>query len=226
MLIAEDLLLLLTDDSTGKPAVSTGTLDLALAGAVMLELALKGALDVAGPGEDVKPGRVVVRSSRPTGNRVLDEALTRTAAAGPRKAQDLLPKIGKGLREELLARLTGRGILRAEEGRILWIIPTRSWPAEDSTHEHELRADLRDVLVAGRTPGQREAALISLLSACDAVPKVVRGVPAREVKRRAKAIAEGEFAGAAVRKAIDAVNAGMIAAVTAATAAAATSAGS
>ncbi len=37
--MAEDLLLLLTDDATGKFAVSGATMDLALAGACVLQLA-------------------------------------------------------------------------------------------------------------------------------------------------------------------------------------------
>ena len=218
MLIAEDLLLLLTHDDTGKHLVSGSTLDLALAGAVLLELAEREAVDVAGPGEQVRQGRLVVRDDRPTGDPVLDEALRRLAAAGAKKPQDVLPKIGKGLRASLLARLVQRGIVRAEEGRVLGLFATRSWPAEDSAHEEQVRAALHDVLVVGRTPAVREAELISLLQAVDAVPKVVGGLPGRELKRRAKAVAEGEFAGQAVRKAVEAVNSAVYAAIAATTA--------
>jgi len=59
------------------------------------------------------------------------------------------------------------------------------------------------------------AALVSLLQAIDQVPKVLGdvGMPARDLRRRAKEISEGGFADIAVRKAAEAVNAAMTAAV-------------
>ncbi len=50
MLLAEDLLLLLTDDDTGKLAASRTEVDLALGGALLVELALMDRVDVAGAG--------------------------------------------------------------------------------------------------------------------------------------------------------------------------------
>lgn len=223
MLLAEDLLLLLTDDTTGKPVVDGTKLDLALAGAVLLDLATAGRLEVSEPGGSMKPGRVAVLSSQPTGDDVLDEGLRRIEAKRPQKPQSVLPALAKRLRQALYERLVRRGILRFEEGRVLGIFPTKQWPASDSAHEDEARRGLYDVLVVGRTPQQREALLVSLLHAVDGVPKVVAdgGLGKRELKTRAKAIAEGEFAGAAVRKAIEAVNTAVIASVTAAAAASA-----
>lgn len=206
MLIAEDLLLLLTDDSSGKHLVDGSTLDLGLAGAVLLELALAGVVDIAGPGEQARPGRVVVRSRTPVDDPLLREAMQRIVAAGPRKPEDLLPKLATGLRTALLARLTGRGILRTEDGRVLWIFPTRSWPAADSNHESRVRAALQEVLVTHQPAQDREAALVSLLYATGSVTRVVGGAPASEIEQRAKSVADGEFAGKAVRAAIQAVN--------------------
>ena len=215
MLIAEDLLLLLTDDATGKTVVDTTRLDLALAGGVLLELALLGRIDVTGPGGDVKPGRILVRDASPTDDRVLDEALRRIVAKNPRKPEAVVPSLTKGLRGALFDRLAERGIVRADRGTVLGIFPTRSWPAVDSGHEAEVRFGLRDVLVVGRTPTEREAALVSLLHAVDQVPKVVgtTEVPKRELKRRAGEVAAGEFAGAAVKKAVEAVQSAAMAAV-------------
>lgn len=209
MILAEDVLLLLVDDESGRAVVDKTRLGLALAGGVLLDLATLGRVDVAGPGEQVKAGRLVVRDDRPTDDDVLDEALRRIALMGPKKPESVLQTLAKGLRENLLDRLTVRGILRAEEGRILGIFPTHSWPAADSSHERQVRAGLRDVLVAGRTPAPREAALISLLQAIDQVPKALGdvGVPARQLRRRAKDVASASFADEAVRKAVQAVSA-------------------
>ena len=226
MLIAEDVLLLLTDDLTGRPVVDTTRLDLALAGAAVLELATLGRVDVSGPGEEVRPGRLLVRDATPTGDPVLDETVRRIAARRrPAKPQDVLPHLTKGLRAALLDGLVSRGQLVEREGRVLGVFPTRSWPAADGAHEKLLLDGLRDVLVVGRTPTPREASVIGLLHAVDAVPKVLRdvGVPARELRRRAKAVPLDGFAEVAVRKAVEAVQAAMIAAVGASVAVAAAS---
>jgi hypothetical protein len=211
-------LLLLVDDVSGKLGVNTSSLDLALAGGVLLDLATLGRVDVAGPDEEVKEGRLVVRDGQPTGDDVLDDAMRRIGEMRAKKPEGVLPKLAKGLRQALLARLVGRGILRAEEGRVLGIFPTHRWPAVDSGHEREVRAGLQDVLVVGRTPIPREAALVSLLHAIGQVPKVLGdvGVPAKELRRRAKDVSEGGFADEAVRRAVAAVNAATTAAVAAA----------
>lgn len=219
MILADDLLLLLTDDVSGKPVVDGTRLDLALAGAVLLDLATAGRVDVAGPGEPVKAGRLVVRDPRPTDDPVLDEGLRRIVTTGPKKPENVVPVLAKQLRPAIFARLVHHGMLRAVEGRVLRIFPTTSWPAVDPTHENQLRAALHDVLVVGRTPTPREAALVALLQAVDQVPTVLRGtgVPKGELRRRAKAVAQGGFADAAVRRAVEAVNAATTAAIVAST---------
>src|SRR5690606_15009693 len=112
---------------------------------------------------------------------------------GP-QAQGRRRKLATGLRERLLDHLAQRGILRKERDRILGLFPTTRWPAHDSTHEAELRAHLRRVLVDGVQPEPRLAALIALLHAVDAVPRVVGAADRKLAKQRAKAIAEGNWA--------------------------------
>ncbi len=218
MLLAEDVLLLLTDDATGKAIVDSTTLDLALAGAVLLELAAQGRVEVAGPGEPVKAGRLVIRDPNATGDPVLDAALGSIAASQPRKPDSMLGQLKKGLVDELRRRLAARGILRFEEGRILGIFPTNRWPAADSSHENLVRRALHDVLVTGRTATGTEAGLVAILLAVDKVHVVVgeTGLTRRDLKARAKAVAAGGFASEAVRKAIEAVNAAVTASIMAA----------
>ncbi|MEQ4207155.1 GPP34 family phosphoprotein [Actinopolymorpha sp. B9G3] len=225
MLLAEDLLLLLVDDATGKPVTDGTKLDHAIAGALLLELALQGKIDVAETREEnVRKGRLVVRDHAPVGEPVLDDALTFIAGKNGKKPDSVIGPLGKGLRARLLSGLADRGILRREEGRILGIFPTTRWPAEDSRHENALRERLHDVLVVGLTPDDRIGALVSLLSAIDVVPKVVESLDRRALKRRAEEIAEGAWAADAVRRAVEAVNAATVATI-AATAAATSGSG-
>lgn len=54
-MIAEDLLLLMYDDETGKPITGSPGLDFALAGAVLIELTLQHKLDITGHGTGRSP---------------------------------------------------------------------------------------------------------------------------------------------------------------------------
>lgn len=223
MLIAEDLLLLLTDDDTGKLQVDGTALDHGLAGAVLLELAMAGAVAVAEAEDDVKRGRLVLRGSGASGDAVLDEALTRLQRKVGKRPQDAVQSLTKGLRRTLYDRLAQRGIVRAEEDKVLGLFPRTRWPAVDSAQERHTQGQIYDALVHGVGADDRTSALIALLSAVDAVTKVVApqdaAISKQELKSRAKTIASASWASQAVRKSIEAVHASVAAAVVAAGAA-------
>lgn len=219
MIVAEDVLLLLTDDATGRCVVDGTHRDIAVAGAVIAELATAGRIEaVVSTGLF---GRTVLQVVDPTplGDDVLDESLVRAAGPGGTSPTAVLDRIRKGLRERLYARLVERGVLRVTEGRVLGIFPTTAWPAVDSAHEVEVRRGLHDVLVVGRAPTPHEASVVAVLAAVDAVPKALpgTGLPNRELKARAKAVAAGDVGGTAARKAVEAVQAAVVASITAAT---------
>jgi len=226
MLIAEDVLLLLTDDRTGKPVVDSTRLPLALAGAALVELVLANRVAVTDGGRWGSGPRVAVVDPTPLGDRVLDEALARIRGRRqPVPATTVLNALTKGLADALRKRLVERGILRAEEGRVLGIFPTRVWPAADSRHEQALRSQLWDVVVRGRPASDRDLCLVALLHAVDQVPKqfAADGMTAKQLRERAKALAAGNVGGDAVRRAIEAANAAIMASITAASAVAVTS---
>jgi Golgi phosphoprotein 3 (GPP34) len=220
MLLAEDLLLLLTDDDTGKLAVSSTEVDVALGGALLVELTLMHRVDVAEPDERVHEGRLVVRDRDPTGDRLLDEALTIVGQKEGRKPQSVVTRLGKRARVRLYERLVEGGVLRAEDDRILGIFPTHRWPSNDATHESSVRAGLVTALREGATTDARTGALVSLLLALHAVHKAVDpgsvGLSKKELHANAKRIAEGDWAAKAVRQAIDSMNAAIIAATSSA----------
>ena len=224
MLMAEDVLLLLTDDTTGRSLVDGTRRDIAVAGAVIAELAAAGRLEAVTADGVLRRTTLQVVPGPAVGDDVLDEALARVGAGNGSPAA-VLDRIRKGLRERLYARLVERGVLRAQEGRVLGIFPTSSWPAVDGLHEAEVRHGLHEVLVAGRAPTPHEASVVALLSAVDALPKVLpgTGLPNRELRARGKRVAEGDVGGEAARKAWEAVQAAVVAAGTATAVAAASS---
>ena len=222
-LVAEDLLLLLLDDARGTLAASSSAQSL-FGGALLVELALAGLVEV----ED-RPSRWTSAKVRPVadatrpGDPLLAEALA-TVGGKPRSAQDLVNRIGKGVREQLQERLVHRGVLERREGRILGLFPHTTWPAVDVGHEREVRQRLQQVLVTGIDPDPRTAALVGLLAAVDQAHRQVdrRPLSAAQVKKRAKAVAEGAWAADAVRDAVRAAQAATTAAVVAATSVATT----
>ena len=216
-LIAEDLLLLLLDDGTGRPLVDTIRLDRVLAGALLLELALAERVGPPPPGQRFGRARIAIIDARATGDPLLDEAISRLDPDRPPGAARAVEKLVKGTRPALLARIVAAGFVREERGTVLGIFPTTRWPAVRPEHEAAVRRALHAALVEGWPPDLRTSALTSLLVAVNAVPKVVPAPDRRALVRRAKAVAAGEWAGAAVRKAVAAVNAAVTAAVTTAT---------
>jgi Golgi phosphoprotein 3 (GPP34) len=221
--LADDLLLVLLDPASGKPRVEGTKLDLGLGGALLLELALAGRIDVAGP----KPARaeVVLLDGTAPDDDLLADAL-RLIAQKRRKADGLVPVLAKGVRGRLLERAVQRGDVRR---RRLTLRPDR-WPEADGGRRRALTARLSDVLVIGTTPDTRTAALVAVLAAIDAAPAAV-GAPDRATRkavgRRATEIGEGGWAADSVRRAVkaayDAMTAATAAAVTAATVAATSS---
>ncbi len=217
-LIAEDLLLLMLDDASGK-LTGTSYPQPALGGALLIELALTGAVEI-----EEKSGVWKSAMVRPAPGAVPEDEVLRTGydlvAEKDRGAQDLVDRLGKGLKEQLADRLVERGLLERREDKVLGMFPRKRWPTADRAHEEQVRRSLTAVLVSGAEPDQRTAALIAVLSAIDKAHKVVdhQGMSSRDVRKRAKQISEGAWAAKAVRDAINASTAA-IAAVAASTAA-------
>src|SRR5690242_4429898 len=215
-MLATDLLLLALDDERGTvlPQAAIG-LDYGLAGAVVMELALRGRIRL--------DGEVVSTTGTATDDALLDDAL-RTIAATPGK--DLshwvrhLSRDLDGLRQRLLDRLVARGTLEKRERRVLLLFHQSVYPERDARVEHDIRARVDAALLHGEMPDAPTACLIHLAAAC----RVTDAIYPRDQHEAIKArIAELDRAGAAGANVVAALVAqAETAAVTAATMAAIT----
>ncbi|MGG5810442.1 GOLPH3/VPS74 family protein [Falsiroseomonas sp. CW058] len=184
----EEIMLLLLDDETGKPVGLPGPAgDLALAGAVLMELALAARIDT-----DLDSLAVV--ETRPLGDPLLDEVLSRLAAPGaPRTSRRWIQEIAKGaaaLRGQVTDRLVARGVLRRVEDRFLWVFPERRYPkAEGGAETEAVRARLRGVLLHDDIPDPRDALLIGLARATGLVPLLLSAEEAARVAARVEQVA-------------------------------------
>lgn len=217
-LIAEDLLLLLLDDESGR--FTSANHRPALAGAVLAELAADGAIELDQRGGLWKRTTVSLDDAHVVADPLLRGFADRIGEK-PRSPQDIVNRIGADVEEALCSRLADRGVLRRDQRMVLWVFPRDIWPAADSSHERQLRSELRAVLLAGADPRPRIGVLIALLAAMDQVHRIVdrEGHSAREVRRRADEVAAGGWASTAVR---DSIRAAQAAATTATMAAVST----
>ena len=206
-LIAEDLLLLLLDDMSGKKTTDGTRLDYALGGAVLRELVMGGRVDVTEKKGWLGRQRVVVTDPAPTGDAVLDGALTHLGTGKARITQSAVAGLSHQLRKTPLERLADAGVLRRESDHVLGI-PRERWPTSDAARGEALRTRLHHVLVVGLASDPRISALIALLSAIDQAHKVIDAADRKAVKAKAKTIADGDWAGDAVRKAVSDIEGG------------------
>jgi hypothetical protein len=224
-LIAEDLLLLLLDDESGKLRYAT-YLDAAIGGALLMDLTLGGMVEVHEDGRRWTSAKVRPTATESPDDEVLAQALT-IVAQKERTAQDLVRRLGSKRRDVLLARLAEQGEVSVRAESVLGVFTRTRWPVAAARREPELRRRLGDVLVRGGQPEERTGALVSLLLALGIVHRVIdrEGLTAKEIKNRAKEVATGDWASKAVKDAIQSVQA-IAAGVAAAGAAAAVSGGS
>lgn len=218
-LIAEDVFLLLTRDDDGRTDAGTH-LNLLLGGALLVELAERGLVDIEDKRGFWHSPKVTGQGAAVTDDPMLAAALA-TVLDKHRTPEALVDRLGRGARRAVADRLVARGVLRREERKALGLFPYTRLPAIDSSHEDALRERLVGVLVHGLEPDPRTGAVVALLHSIGWAHKVVasEGSTTR-VKARAKEIAQGQWAAAAVKAAIDAYVAAMIATTTATTVAA------
>jgi hypothetical protein len=220
MLLAEDLLLLVTDDTSGRLSAPAAQVDAALGGANLVELTLLNKVDLSGEGDQGKPGRIIVRDPSPVGDEVLDAALGILVMRQGSKPSTLIRPLSKDLRHGLYQRLAASGMIRAGRGRTLGIFPARTWPALDARHEEQMRQLVTQALVQQTAPDARTAALIALLHVLRCEHKIIdpqhHQLSKRQLRARAEEVAMDSWASEAVRKAISEMVAATAAAVTAA----------
>jgi hypothetical protein len=190
--------------------VTDGThLDNGLGGALLLELALAGRVDVVDK-------RVAVIDPRPTGDTLVDDALTLIAAERGRRPGHWVTRLAKRTRPLVLSELVRAGVLRVEKDKVLGVFPRTKYPAVHGAEAETLRR-LKAAVVGDGPVDPRTAALCALVSATDLDRTVFPGIERRRVKARLKEISEGAWAAAAVRKAIEDIQVAVMAAIVAST---------
>ncbi|PZF27023.1 GPP34 family phosphoprotein [Curtobacterium sp. MCPF17_051] len=205
---------LLQVEPDGRHALDGSTLDTGLAGAVLADLALRGAVSL-------QDGLVAVVNGAATGDPVLDGVVGSIAAAGaPRKAKWWVSRLGKRqLRDDVFAGLVERGVISVELGKVLGLFPTTKHPERDGAPEALLRSGIADVLAGRAGPTPFSAAVIGLLDATNTLRKQFCAVD----KDLVKEITSGTWASPAVKAVLEEIEAATMVVIMAATMATTTS---
>lgn len=169
---AEEIILLLLNDDDGRFArVPSWSMDYALAGAVLMDLALENRIDT-----DLE--RLVLVDPTPLSDSLLDPTLADIAAGEERNARYWVEHTANRaaeIREEALNHLVDGGILERKDDRFLWVFQSRRYPMVDGNEEREVRLRLMGVLFSDEIPDPRDIVLLSLTDACG----ILRGMLSR-----------------------------------------------
>ena len=210
-MLPEDLMLLFINQQTHKLWADSSSVENALAGAVLVELVNANRVAFEPNGKKLR-----VVDPTPLKDPLLQESISRLTK--PMPPQSAVERLRKKLRDNVIARLAERGVVEVRPRKVLGIFPGKSYVIIDEIAYEKVRKAVGEVALGYRGADARTGSLITLLYAANSVHRVFDG-DKREIKKRAKDIAAGNWAGDAVRRAIAAIQAGVTAATAAAAAA-------
>jgi hypothetical protein len=183
--LAEELLLLGYDDKSGKATGSRIGLDLGMAAAVLVDLALAGRVAFS-------DGSIVATDATPIGDPVADAVLARIAADTPHTPASWVQRLRHGLRDKILGGLCERGVISDVDETELGYIHIHRYPVLDPSVEAEIRGRLADALTGERAPDERTAALAAVMAAIRVQPNLgLTGPAAEDAEKRLAEIARG-----------------------------------
>lgn len=210
--LPEELLLLALRAQEGSVRFGR-PIDLALAAAVLVDLALRGHVVI---GEDRSRRVAPAEGDRSlTGRPVLDDALTRLR--GSRKERPLsswLSRLcGGRLRHRVAQGLVARGILAHEKDKILWIFPRHRYPEIDPAPEAAVRAELEAAITTDAAiEDPRVACLVALAKLGGGLDTWLPKELLKRRRERIEAITRGDALAQGTMKGVQEVQAAVVAA--------------
>ncbi len=197
---AEEMMLLLLDDEGERfLRVPDWSLRYALAGGVLMDLAMEDRIDT-----DLE--QLTLVDPTPLGDDILDPVLADIAAATePHDARYWVEQAaGRAyeIREAAMERLIARGVLERREDNFLWMFRSRRYPPVDGIAEIEVKLRIMEVLFAEVVPTPRDVVIICLADACGIFTELLSGDDLREAQPRIELVRGMDLIGRAVMAAV------------------------
>jgi hypothetical protein len=200
----EEIMLLALRDQKGT--VEFGSMyGHALVGAILAELLLVGRINI----EEGKQHLVNVVDSEPIGEPVIDACLERIATAKRRASmQNWVQRCASRnkLHHRVAEGLCNRGILQADEEKILLIFSRKIYPEIDPEPERTLIERLREAIFSDSAEiDPRTTVLIALANAADLLRIPFDKRELKKRKARLEQLTDGDLMGKATKQAVQAV---------------------
>ena len=210
--ILEKLTLLLLDDETGKWVANSGTVNYLLAAGIIFQLTEKGMIEI-------EEKKIVVKRNNLTSDIYLNEALDKIEDSWFKNSSSLISKLASytnKIKDDIIKSLLSKGILKREEGKILFIFSKDYFPMINSEYENALKAKLLKIITSETEPCDNEHELmLGLISIANIEKKIFQDYPDhKELKKDLKAYVKDNKINSATNDAIVAAQTAMIAAVT------------
>ncbi|MCE2464722.1 MAG: GPP34 family phosphoprotein [Dehalococcoidia bacterium] len=196
---AEEIILLLLNDKDGTFArVPYWSLNYALAGGVLMDLALENRIDT-----DLE--NLVVLDKTPLGDSLLDPTLANIASDEQRDPKYWVEQTASHavvIREEALSRLVNNGILERRDDRFLWVFKSRRYVAIRGDAEREVKLRIMEVLFSDTIPDPRDVVIICLADACGIFDKLLTKQELDTASDRIKQVRQLDLIGQAMSQSI------------------------
>ena len=196
---AEEIILILLDDEDGRfVRIPRWSLNYALAGGILMDLAMENRIDT-----DLE--NLILVDSTPVGDSLLDSALAEIAASEQKDTRYWLEHIaekGPEVREEALNRLVNEGILERQDDRFMWMFRSRRYPMVDGEAEREVKLRIMEVLFSDMIPGPRDIMIICLVDACGIFRELLSKRQLGQVAGRIDQVRKLDIIGQAMSQAI------------------------
>ena len=205
--LADEIVVLMLDDETGDVRLDCRAVaDIAIAGGLLMELALLGRIDT-----DLET--LFLADARSTGDDLLDAILAEIADAPARKSSAWwIEQLGSrqgGWLERILTRLVAAGVLREEERSYLWVFSRRAYPQISGREEREAKGRLLSVLFNDDIPDPRDTLLMGLANATGVLFLILSEAEVAKARSRIVQVIALEEIGRAVAVVAAGVRAGM-----------------
>jgi Golgi phosphoprotein 3 (GPP34) len=169
--LADEIVVLMLDDDTGsiKPECAS-VANMAIAGGILMELALLGRIDT-----DLKSLFVV--DPKPVDDELLDLALQKIAAEPKKRPSEWwIRALGLGLHSQR--------ILRADDRRFLWVFSRRAYPQKSGREEREAKARLVSVIFNDDVRDSRDTLLLGLADSTGVLKAILSPEDMRKASTR------------------------------------------
>ena len=205
--IAETFALQLLDRGSGRFRHGTlFSISPALAGAVLMELAARGRIDLENPA-------VSVLDPTPVGDDVLDQSLDLIASAKKtRRVAHWVRRLSKSAKliwRDALRKLCQRGILERRESKFLGLVPVRRYHVKDGRTDQMIRERLTEAARGPSPPAGQDFSVVILLESSGHLRRLLPKKDLKAARKRVRQISRSNLAARAVTAEIRKTNAAM-----------------